>query len=238
MSSILKALKKLEEEQAGRASGSSSPTGGQLVTPVRTARPMVLVLGGVSAGLLLAILLFVMLGKQSEVPVQPVAEPLAEKSNAVPHTPPEAPAAAQPATLSSPVSALPGKAPVSSPTSKVASSPGTKAGTPAPAGKEQIERQTMPQALPGIAAKPGQGAVDHVEIKRREIPAPGLQWSAPHLTVTEILPVSGGERMAIVNDLPVMEGTVVDGAVVSEIQADRVIFTIDGRSVGVPLSAH
>ena len=43
------------------------------------------------------------------------------------------------------------------------------------------------------------------------------------------------ERLAVVNDLPVMEGTVVEGARVEEILADRVRFSSAGRSFEVEL---
>jgi len=42
--------------------------------------------------------------------------------------------------------------------------------------------------------------------------------------------------MAVVNGLPVMEGTMVADAVVEEIRADRVMFLIQGKVVTVPLS--
>jgi hypothetical protein len=75
-----------------------------------------------------------------------------------------------------------------------------------------------------------------VQVERRELPPPGQQWSVRHLVVSDILPASGGERMAIVNGLPVMTGTVVEDAVVREILPDRVIFEIDGKHVAVPLT--
>ena len=72
-------------------------------------------------------------------------------------------------------------------------------------------------------------------MERREIPAPGQQWSAPQLVVSEILADAGGGRMAIVNGLPVMEGTMVEDALVRTIATDRVVFVIDGKTVAVPV---
>ena len=80
--------------------------------------------------------------------------------------------------------------------------------------------------------------VKQVHLEKQEIPAPGQQWAAPHLTVSDIVPASGGGHMAIVNGLPVMEGTMVDDAVVREIRAGLVVFEIDGKSVAVPLVAR
>jgi hypothetical protein len=79
------------------------------------------------------------------------------------------------------------------------------------------------------------GVIADVQVERHEIPAPGQQWTAPHLEVSDILPATAGERMAIVNGLPVMAGTMVDDALVREIHADRVVFVIDGKTVAVPL---
>jgi hypothetical protein len=68
------------------------------------------------------------------------------------------------------------------------------------------------------------------------LPPSGAGWTAPHLRVTEIFPANAaGGRMALVNGLPVMEGTRVDDALVREIRAGEVLFEIDGRSVTVPL---
>jgi len=41
--------------------------------------------------------------------------------------------------------------------------------------------------------------------------------------------------MAVVNGLPVMDGTMVEDAVVEEIRADHVLFLIQGKVVAVPL---
>lgn len=43
-------------------------------------------------------------------------------------------------------------------------------------------------------------------------------------------------RLAIVNDLPVMEGTVIEGVLVEEILKDRVLFSSEGRTFEIPLS--
>jgi hypothetical protein len=76
-----------------------------------------------------------------------------------------------------------------------------------------------------------------VKVTDRQIPPPGQQWSTPHLAVSDIFPPSAGSGwMAVVNGLPVMEGTMVEDAVVEEIRADRVLFLIQGKVVAVPLS--
>jgi hypothetical protein len=56
--------------------------------------------------------------------------------------------------------------------------------------------------------------------------------------VTEIFPASEGSgRMAVVNGLPVMEGTRVDGSLVREIRSGEVLFEVDGNNVVVPLQS-
>lgn len=238
MSSILKALKKLEDEQAGRAA-SSSAAGGQYVTPARSTSPWLLLSGGVCVGLLLAGGLYALLGQR---PAEPPTAASASASGPVP-APAEAPGAtalassasrkAEPAAgsraVNSPVEkpmrpALPAaKPPV--PAAAAAAVPGGPVVTPALSGKSA-----------GGSESRSAGTVEQVAIERREIPAPGQQWTAPHLVVSEILPAAGGERMAIVNGLPVMEGTAVEGAVVSEIRPDGVVFAVGGKSVTVPAS--
>jgi hypothetical protein len=123
----------------------------------------------------------------------------------------------------SPASALPATAVTESP--EVLPSP--------PFDPLPASRGKKPSVVPALV--PAGTVVKKVEIERHEIPAPGQQWSAPHLVVSDILPSSGGERMAIVNGLPVMTGTFVEEAEVREIHPDRVVFEIDGKSVVVPL---
>lgn len=83
---------------------------------------------------------------------------------------------------------------------------------------------------------PAEIPVKQVQVNRFEIPAPGQEWVAPpQLSVSDILPPTAGERMAIVNGLPVMAGTMVEEALVEEIHDDRVVFVIGGKRVTVPL---
>jgi hypothetical protein len=58
------------------------------------------------------------------------------------------------------------------------------------------------------------------------------------LKVTEIFAVTSGEgRMAMVNGLPVMEGSRVDDALVREIRDGEILFEIAGQMIVVPLRA-
>lgn len=241
MSSILKALKKLEDEQTGRAASSSGRSGGQFVSPMRAGQPLLLLMFGIGAGLLLAGGLYAVFGR-SDVQVSPPV--LLQPQNAeipavknVPATdstvaasvaavmPPELPA--QPASL--PV------APPVKPTATVASRP-AKIVTPAVVKKQprSVIVSSGP-ASPVSAPEAHSDQVEHVQVERREIPSPGQQWAAPRLTVSEILPTSAEGLMAIVNGMPVMEGTMVDGVLVEKIGTDQVVFVVNDRTVVVPL---
>jgi general secretion pathway protein B len=62
------------------------------------------------------------------------------------------------------------------------------------------------------------------------------QAAQPHLAVSGIVFQSDRQaRLAVVNDLPVMEGTIIEGARIEEILADRVRFTWEGSTVEVGL---
>lgn len=55
------------------------------------------------------------------------------------------------------------------------------------------------------------------------------------LLVSEIYYQGDLDSMAVVNDLPVMVGSHIDSALVTEIQVDRVLFDIDGKVFAVSL---
>lgn len=236
MSSILKALKKLEEEQAGRPVSSPAGSGGQFMATARAGRRSVLLLVvGVGAGLLLAGGLYTLLGERSVTSPATSSLPLVQKpadysgtvapatdpavSKAAPAGPERAAPAVTPAITATPREAI--KRPVET--------------EPVKAGQAVVAAPTPVVAK--IRAEVRSDTVEQVQVERREIPAPGQQWAASHLIVSDILTDADGGRMAIVNDLPVMEGTVVEGAMAREILPDRVLFVIDGKSVVVPLSS-
>lgn len=272
MSSILKALKKLEEEKASHATSTVVRAGGQFAAPAGSRRwHVMLLVCGIGAGLLLAAGLYLLfVGHPEMIQAEPlarapvpvaVAAPATNRAavigtasvaatatnkpvvsvvdesgtQAVRATHGEKPVAARPSVTASNRGALP----------VAATSVKTTGATPPPAPPKAVAPEPLPYPGPAptasrpvaaAVAKAAEGTIDQVEVPRSEIPAPGQQWAASHLTVSEILPDSGGGRMAIVNDLPVMEGTIVEAAVVKEIHPDRVLFVIDGKSVVVPLA--
>lgn len=66
--------------------------------------------------------------------------------------------------------------------------------------------------------------------------------SAPELhplyKVTEIYYQDAGGSVAVINDLPVMEGTMVNDGRVDKILTDRVRLIIDGEAFDILLEAH
>lgn len=251
MSSILKALKKLEKEQEGKRADGAPSSGGQYLAPVRRRRSRLLPAAAVVAVLLAAGIWLSadrpvpprsLEGQQQAAPAQPVA-PLPSPLRAV--SPASADVVpAQKAVSDAPrtVAELNRKTPVAASRPPVAAAlapPASRSVKPPaeaapPVRKSPPAPQPPPRAAAVAAAPPAE--VEQVRVQRHDIPAPGEQWAAAHLVVSDILPVSGGERMAIVNGLPVMEGTLVEDALVTEIGADRVIFDIGGKSVAVGVS--
>ncbi len=228
MSTILKALKKLEEEQRAAA---PQPLAGKVLTtvavPKRRARPLWLVVAGVAGGLLLAVLAGTGYLWMRDTPRGSGA--MVAPTSVVPSVAPS------PAILPESPATVPADLPARVAQAIGASPPGVVAAPPAP--------NPPPQPAPGKAAvdpipapAPPAEAVEEVAVASRVIPAPGQQWTVTRLQVTEIFPGTGNERMAMVNGLPVMAGTWVEDALVKEIRAAQVVFEIDGKSVVVPLS--
>jgi hypothetical protein len=245
MSSVLKALKKLEAEQRGAAPSPTAAasqrwaSGGQ---PESNHRPWLLVMAGLAIGLLVAGALLWFGRKDAAVAVVPVPATAAPKVSAAPvsSSPQPSPVArvtpVTPAKLSEPVivekvepaavrPALASPVVKNSPVAPVIVSSPPPHSEPVSPPVQSLPPATLPEV-----------PVRQVKVDRFEIPAAGQQWVAPpQLTVTEIFPSSGGERMAIVNGLPVMAGTMVEEALVEEIHDDRVVVSIGGRRVVLSL---
>jgi len=222
MSSILKALKKLEEEKA-RQKGAQVDLvqnilrGEQRPGETSVWRLPVLVLVLLLAGGAVGVLAVSWLGRSS-LPLDP--EPVAS------------PAAVQSPTPTETVSVVvlpPAPAPqagVSAPEPPEVKRPAA-ADTVVPASVPETSRLSRVTETP----KAGQSSD----------PAPAEE-PKPAPATEEVLVVSGivyqddpDGRIAVVNDLPVMQGTPVAGAVVEEILSDRVRFSKDGESFEVQL---
>jgi hypothetical protein len=241
MSSILKALKKLEDEKHAAAPVNLAA---RIVAEPAAARHsshgMLRIAAGATGGLLLAIAViygwfWLRSAEPDGVPVQGALP--AQSGPLVPAT-----------GLVSEQPALSSKRPVGGvsdrPAGQVAES---RPAATAPSPVRLLSTVPM-QPLPPPAGQivPPQAAAvpashepppPEINVDNRQIPPPGQQWAAPHLEVTEIFPPSAGSSwMAVVNGLPVMDGTMVEDVEVEEIRADRVLFLIQGKVVAVPLN--
>jgi len=223
MSSILKALKRLEEDKAERSDAPVDIGRDILRQPRRQRRSTNLsaLPLAVAGSLVVAGVLFVLIvWKSSTAPdFATKAEPVVSMPPSVPlqsvAVPAERPAVhREPEVVEVRLAAPPvaiANEPAVAPTARSAIRPAeTTAVVKAPESK--------PPAEPAAAAVVQQ------------------QAARPHLTVSGIVFQSDRQaRLAVVNDLPVMEGTVIEGARVEEILADRVRFAWEGGSFEVEL---
>lgn len=275
MSSILKSLKKLEEEKAGQKQGSSNVSRDILKGDVPRRKSK----SGPSWVVMILLVAFVagaVIFLRSPAPLQ-----VAETSPSDPSQTPSLPAGEQAgnqetaaavttaqdvvsasketaealkttaAALQDTAAVLKDKVMV--PKESVVAAPATakpkKVSTPAP----------KPVAAPvkdGVASEP-QKKIDLAaafpapppKIKPVPVPADARSsvWSLanqrgatkPVLTVSEIhWRKDVRERLAVVNELPVMEGVVIDGAKVDRIFKDRIRFVVNGQYQEVLVSAQ
>lgn len=242
MSSILKSLRKLESQKRG---GTRAPD--LLVDQGGGASPRSSALLPLAAGIALGALAVVLVLFLTMLREEPTSPPL---TSSKPVT--EQPATAAPAPLSSAVrdvradlvseqspSAEP--APVTSPQFTGPVLPAVQADRQAPVAlapseepvskgaavtpRAQVARDTRPSVI-GAKAQQVAAAV-HTSVAEKE----------SDLQVTEIFYQDDRfNSMAVVNDLPVMVGTQVESAVVKDILPDAVIFTLDDRTLTVPVS--
>jgi general secretion pathway protein B len=211
MSSILEALKKLEDEKAARRSGAGNIAGKVVKAGRRPKqRPVWMLPASMAAVAAIATLATYMImgGFSTRInPVQPAPQaPTRQPQQA-------APQAAAPVPLPAlPPAAVPKRVLPPAPSSPV---PRPPALTDAPPRQRVEPRDTGKPSAPPLPA-----------------PQPGL----PALKVTGIgWQKDNAERLAIVNGRAVSEGAVVEGARVEEIFPDRVRFSFNGKTFEIPL---
>lgn len=216
MSSILKALKRLEEEKADR-----------LESPVDIARDILRhrrqprralpggLLGLVGGAVLLgAGFLALYTWRSAAAPPKAAAPVVVAQSPSAPTTVPET------------SGTLPRSAALVEPEIvEVRMAPAAPAAPSTPLPRS-TESQTKSPPLPKVGTPPAKSG------PQKTVKAPIL----PKLAVSGIAFQPEREaRLAIVNDLPVMEGTAIEGAEVEEIMEDRVRFRFSGHSFEVRL---
>jgi len=230
MSSILEALKKLEDEKAARQS-SNVPITGKIVKETRRPkkRPKWLLQAEMTAVAAVAVLAtYLIMGGRSvpnteqkmpvneniqpapQIPQPPVTRPQGTPAHGKQQLPPS-PHPISSAFHSPPSPHSLAKAPFSSRiTAKSTPHEGIDG------LKSQLERVVpeRPAPLPKEDAKPGNPSFK----------VTGIGWRK-----------DSTDRLAIVNGRPVSEGAMIEGAKVEEIFPDRVRFSLNGKSIEVPL---
>jgi len=237
MSSILKALRKLEEEKRGGKLAAPDLRVDQGQSTRKRGLLLPTVTGGVLGAVIMGLLFFWVVDQKDPVPTGP-ADAVVKK------TPPEVlrtdTATAVPKQPKGP-STQPGAAFSERAEDVVTSTVAHPTPVPAP----QIKSVPIPAAKSPPASKdeqPSQSTVKKGEYRavRQAASLPESSQKLPAgvvLAVTEVFyQEDAANSMAVVNDLPVMVGTFVDAAVVSDIRPDHVIFTIDGEKYSVPLA--
>ena len=250
MSSILKALRKLEEEKRGGKLEAPDLRVDQGRTDT-TGRPLVPLMIGVVSGMVLVGLIFLWLtGPQKKLDLLSIdtrvpTAPVNSQAQRLPQTVVEQP------VVSVPDATLPR---TSAPDAGVAETrvlPDAAADEPARTTSESESSSTVSvsnstesvsnskaviqaqETGRASAATTSQGSV--IDVQQDLSPATAELPAGINLLVSEIFYQDDVNSMAVVNDLPVMIGSQVDSAVVTEIHADRVLFQIDGQLYTVKL---
>jgi general secretion pathway protein B len=223
MSSILEALKKLEEEKAARRGGTGNIAGKVTASSRRPRQKAAwLVPVGMAAVAVVAILVtYTLMGGFSPRPAEtaagrrtdqasrtpaisapPITTPDGSKDQEPPSEPPQVPqqprSAAPPAADAGPVTTLP------HPTPKHTS-------PPAPS-RQEIREETAPSLQPPAAEQ------------HPAISVTGIAWQQ-----------NSASRMAVINGSSVTEGAIVEGARVTEILSDRVRLSFKGNAFEIQL---
>lgn len=250
MSTILKALKKLEQERSGTTDHLSGQLAGHVQNRPESSRLRagVLLVGGLLLGVLGACGGFLWMNagtddvpvaamssvdQPKQVPPEPARELVAE------------PVVRQADATSSPEPAGTASSSVESAAVPVAPERRSPA-TPPVAVIETVIAEPEPVMV--AEAKTVVGQTVAVEVKEVSLPEDkvvSVESQQPPLSVVpEALHVSAiffeqnGGSMAVVDDLPVMEGMMVNNVLVEKIFADKVHFRIDGTLLVIPLSTQ
>jgi general secretion pathway protein B len=222
MSSILEALKKLEDEKAVKQSGEA-PITGKIVKEGRRAkkRPKWLLPAEMTAVAAVAVFATYLIMGGRSVSVR-TAQEIKEKESIKP----------APRTSKAPDTHPLGTPPPPPPTPPESHSP--------PPFRQMVKSPPSSRALVKSAPlEETAGLEPQTERVAPEVPVPppreDTKPDGPSLKVTGIgWRKDSAERLAIVNGRPVSEGAIIDGAKVEEIFPDRVRFSVNGKTVVVP----
>lgn len=225
MSSILKALKKLEEEKAAKSGNGADIAGAILKTGRRgKQKPRWLVPASMLAIAVVAVLAtYAVMGgfsprRQVVVVTPPPATPTPPPQSVVTSPAPPAPSPVQPlrveTRLPTPLPQTVGKA----------APPAPPATTPRKSVMEEDARPAVPTPQKATVG-PGKGEdTPHPSPPLPVLIVSGIAWQK-----------DSSSRLAVVNGTSVTQGAMVGGARVEEIFPDRVRFSLENHTVEVPL---
>jgi general secretion pathway protein B len=217
MSSILEALKKLEDEKAARRSGSGS-LAGKVAKTGRKPRPTPpwFIPGALLAVAAISVLVTYSVMSRTPSPATGPAPAQMQQE------------AAQPPAGQLPVTPLPAIAtPVTDGLGTRRPAPPLekkKSGSSAMRKEAAAQPKGLEKAASPLTADSGKGTPAHSGETLPKLNVVGIAWQKDTAL-----------RLAIVNGVPVREGGVVDGATVREILPDRVRFSVKGKDFDLPL---
>jgi general secretion pathway protein B len=216
MSSILKALRKLEEEKRGGKLEAPDlrVDQGQSVAVGKSLLPLIVgvVLGALAVGLIF----FWPTGTPQKPDVMRSVTPTAV-------SPVIEPPVASPQVVTGPPPAAQTAKPL-----QVTTAPAKPEASVVAVVSEPVVSRPV-RMSPAFADNAKPAAPVEVVVQQELPPERVALPDGIRLNVTEIFYQDAVNSMAVVNDLPVMVGSHVDAAVVTEIRADRVLFEIDGK---------
>jgi len=239
VSSILKALRKLEEEKRGGKLEAPDLRVDQGQSAV-DGKPFLPLVAGIVFGAVIVGLFFLWptaLTQKQETVQSATSAPIAAADSQVRPLPQiviDKPAVPETAKASQHTAAPPvAETPVATTAKEPPVTHAMRAIGPATVISSEPRRQAASPVALDIAEP-----AEPVMIVLKE-GAPGEVLALPEgisLVVTEIFYQDAVDSMAVVNDLPVMVGSHVDSAVVTEIHTGRVLFEIDGKVYTVSAS--
>ena len=253
MSSILKSLRKIEEEKRGAGHAAPDLRVDQGFVPAKS-KQLLPLLTGLTLGAVIVGLFFLWPSKPTlpDVKNQPLSivknQPPTNANEAVPAVKPEPKTSdvIQEERVVTPVTTdnssrkadlvEPSKTPVVTlPSEPVTATEDNSKIAPVAVSKPSVKKEQAPD-VSKVASK-STTSIQTPPVAIVAPTAPTVSTELPEgvsLLVTEIFfQDDSNNSMAVVNDLPVMIGTQVDAATVTEIHPDRVLFKLDGKTYTV-----
>jgi len=232
MSSILKALKKLEQEKTLRREEEIDLSREILYeTPRRRAQVSWPWAAALATIILLVATVALLLNRSATVPATPLQTPQTLTTPAAPAPPVSAPAQT---TGTPPAQTAPRPAIIVSRQPALAAAPARK---PLQASLPPLQ-ETLPatesRPAPIPASTPAAAVITKTAGPARKQPVPAVETAEPALSVSGIAwNKDSSDRLAIINGQPLTTGSAVNGAVVEEILPDRVRFSHNSRTFEV-----